>query len=1027
MESDHGESLTPRAEWLDLRRAEGSARWVYRSSLTSYQSDSVMESSFEISQTGGTSNPKPSLAPKPRLTPKPFSLQKNTTIRSIHAPKRVAVTSKTTTQQTGKSEASGVPKPSVSTPAQKLPQQTTTSDSKPSSVSVLTKDKPKPTKESKASPYGEDTLDSSVGKSDPASRTAPPKETPKSEPIQRDDVIQANHKASTDIVNSEQIDGKKTEDITQTSMVQTVEESGSDVSSTDNPAYRWGNSRKRLSMKLTSKFESAGSLPPQPSVTVSTTSTKDDAHKPESSDPEPNQTTSEPSNDEGALKEDYRGGGSIKRRISLLFDSSSRPEAMTKREEPEIINGTGVVKGVKERIKTWATETIPEGPKTEKKPQVAPRTRSKSQEPPTAPTGEKTTKIPPVEPQSTETSASQAVDLPSKVSPAEQPTETPMETSKEALAEVKPSENLRETLGEPLQNKSTEGGVQLRNHSSFTTPAATDEGDSAASESAQLAPKRNDVKRRSVRFGIVERDDGGPPLILGSASDSSEEEEEEEASGDEAEEDIPVPVPVYKRVGGLQKKDADEVQEQEKERLKHLEFEKRRRAKENEQAGLKKRAQLEEELRLEDERKREERESAGPNLISFDSEDVPRKSEWPYSPLVKAYETGESQVEVVYDDFSVKPPLLKVDFDDFSVKPKRWGSQAKVETSPLIQSRPAVPADKEEVEVVAPLEVSPLESKVPEQVEKPGSPKPTLAQKRPEEEQLISMEVGEKGEEEEEDEEEETRREEEEETMEDEVDEGDEQEAPVNSTNDEDTDALIDNEPDQQNEACEQTSEIDSPKPVPDQVPEVPSEDVDTIDFYREPELAPFPESSTPLLDTSVQKSKADLGRRRTRTRQSRSLHGGLAPKESPDWRTCDSTDEKETSSKQRESDSDEEQPKPKMVCSPPPTSQRVPMFPGLSPAALIAQLKKRTGGGETRGREEIEEDKGREEKESQNEEAAPSPSQRSRSTRSAAHLAGAARVLPPLGGTDAGAVSSPAWLKELKSKKRLSQYDSEA
>lgn len=67
------------------------------------------------------------------------------------------------------------------------------------------------------------------------------------------------------------------------------------------------------------------------------------------------------------------------------------------------------------------------------------------------------------------------------------------------------------------------------------------------------------------------------------------------------------------------------------------------------------------------------------------------------------------------------------------------------------------------------------------------------------------------------------------------------------------------------------------------------------------------------------------------------------------------------------------------------------------------AQLKKRTGGGETRGREEPEEDKGREEKESQNEEAAPSPSQRSRSTRSAAHLAGAARVLPPLGGTDAG------------------------
>lgn len=67
------------------------------------------------------------------------------------------------------------------------------------------------------------------------------------------------------------------------------------------------------------------------------------------------------------------------------------------------------------------------------------------------------------------------------------------------------------------------------------------------------------------------------------------------------------------------------------------------------------------------------------------------------------------------------------------------------------------------------------------------------------------------------------------------------------------------------------------------------------------------------------------------------------------------------------------------------------------------AQLKKRTGGGGTGGGEEAEEDKGRGEKESRNEEVAPSPSQPSRSPRSAAHLAGAARVLPPLGGTDGG------------------------
>lgn len=45
--------------------------------------------------------------------------------------------------------------------------------------------------------------------------------------------------------------------------------------------------------------------------------------------------------------------------------------------------------------------------------------------------------------------------------------------------------------------------------------------------------------------------------------------------------------------------------------------------------------------------------------------------------------------------------------------------------------------------------------------------------------------------------------------------------------------------------------------------------------------------------------------------------------------------DETDTSYKPRESDSEDEQPTPKMVCSPP-TSQRVPIFPGLSPAALI-------------------------------------------------------------------------------------------
>lgn len=140
-----------------------------------------------------------------------------------------------------------------------------------------------------------------------------------------------------------------------------------------------------------------------------------------------------------------------------------------------------------------------------------------------------------------------------------------------------------------------------------------------------------------------------------------------------------------------------------------------------------------------------------------------------------------------------------------------------------------------------------------------------------------------------------------------------------------------------------------SPKPVPEAVPEVSSQDIDTTDSHREPDFAPFPEvsifvskpwcqliyghlpqtltytlvvtlhtylekyallhlhcicggafihttvylrvcaqSSTPLLDTSAQRSKANLGRRRSRTRPSRSLR--LAQAKSPNWRVHDST-----------------------------------------------------------------------------------------------------------------------------------------
>ncbi|KAG7229749.1 hypothetical protein INR49_012545 [Caranx melampygus] len=535
--------------------------------------DSVMESSVETSQTGGASKPKPSLAPKPRLAPKPFSLQKNTAIRSINAPKPASTTSKPASNQTGNSGAPGVPKPTPATRAPKPRQQTTTYASKPCSASVHTKDKPETTKESKESPHKEDTLSSSVapGKSDPAPQTAPPK----SEPVQKDDVIQTNHKASTDFVtNSEQKDGKKTEDETQTPVIQKPEESGSDTSSTANPTYRWGSTRRSLPAELTSKFESGGQpQPPKITATAPTSNTKDHSKKPVST-PEPSQTTTEPSNresDEGQPKEeDYSGGGSIKRRISLLFDSSQRPEVTPKREEPEIINATG---GVKERIKHWASETSSEGPKTEKKPRVAPRPRSWSFEPVT----EETPKTPHVDPPASGTSSTQ--DPGSKVSPAEALSQSPVETSKDVPPE---KENIStEEPREDKQPKSTEDEVPPHDRSTSPTQATSKEGDAASSEKAL---KRNTVKRRSVRFGVVERDDGGPPVILGPTSDSEDEEKKEGTPQDKADEDA-------------------SAQKDEEEGLKHLEFEEKRKEEENERARLK----LEEEQKHEEEKKEKEK------------------------------------------------------------------------------------------------------------------------------------------------------------------------------------------------------------------------------------------------------------------------------------------------------------------------------------------------------------------------------------------------------------------------------------
>ncbi|KAM9410037.1 uncharacterized protein KZ484_002165 [Pholidichthys leucotaenia] len=463
-------------------------------------------------------------------------------------------------------------------------------------------------------------------------------------------------------------------------------------------------------------------------------------------------------------------------------------------------------------------------------------------------------------------------------------------------------------------------------------------------------------------------------------------------------------------------------EEREKERMRQMERQREeerrqeeiRRQIEREQKEELERRQAEEpkeKLGLENERKGKEHMAVedGQNLISFNSRDV---APAPFSPTL---------IDVVYDDFSVKKPLLEVEFDDFSVKPITPVSLVKTETAPVSYRWEAEPVDEgakregeEEMEMLVPLNAT-TQNVIQEQEETPGSD-PAKSNKEieevkckdgTEEEQLVSMEV-------------ERENEGEETGMEKEPKEQHKWEEQLNSYSpndeDKDTEARVNGEPDRQDGVCEETSEIHSPQNLPNQDLKISLEDAETAESHTEPELT-FPESTTLLLDTSAQRSKADLGKRRIRSRPSRVLRAGLEEKVKADWMTRDSTDQKDTSPKESESDSEEEQPKSKVA-----HTQRVPVFPGLSPSDLLAQVKKRSVRLGTEAREEMEEETKREEKESQNEEVTPSPSQLSRSPRSAAHMAGAALVLPPIGTKDGGGAASPAWLKELKTKKRFSQ-----
>ncbi|XP_044053233.1 titin homolog [Siniperca chuatsi] len=192
----------------------------------------------------------------------------------------------------------------------------------------------------------------------------------------------------------------------------------------------------------------------------------------------------------------------------------------------------------------------------------------------------------------------------------------------------------------------------------------------------------------------------------------------------------------------------------------------------------------------------------------------------------------------------------------------------------------------------------------------------------------------------------------------------------------------------------------------------------DTLDSLplsssSESQSLPFPDAPTTLLDTSALRSRAQLGKKRApRTRPSKAAcqSAALAEREggtTEDWLYRDSTEAK-VESKDDDSDSEEQargaDGSPAVASQP----QRIALFGGMDPSALKAHLKKRG------------------DSDNQIDGPTPSPSQLSRSPKSP-FLPRAARVLPPPGGKENGEEDSPQWLKELKSKKRLSQYENDS
>lgn len=497
-----------------------------------------------------------------------------------------------------------------------------------------------------------------------------------------------------------------------------------------------------------------------------------------------------------------------------------------------------------------------------------------------------------------------------------------------------------------------------------------------------------------MRFGIVEMDDGGPTIILGSEPSSDEDDEEVESKEAAAEKER-------------------EQEREEEERRKHHEFELRRKMEERvkleeeevaklDAAAERKRQEEEDRMKLEEKerQKREEevqRKRTDEGLLSFEHNAS--------SPAEKS-----SLMNVDFDDFSVKKSIMdSVEFDDFSVKSSQWGLRA-----PAVPRRSGPGAEEELVQVVERVRVEPVQQAQNQDRGAKEEPTWRVERRKPPvdlknlQDMKDVMDYGANGRTDEELEQtvcgEMEVDKEVEKTVEEKKKESDtlsindmlKDQTETDTSETEVTPEQLEQEEPEEAEVHEQ-KENSSPAPTDSEelVFEPPAEFSIDSDFPEESnEPVPFPES-TPLLDSSVQRSKVDLGRRRSKARTPHSLR--IKPKDSQDWRICDSTDGPAPVNPEQDQDPEEQSPKQVLPSAP----QRVRVFPGVNPASLIAQMKKRTSDRASEQEQQL------------------SHSREVHSVSNSTHTTpstGSTHSAPSAGGP------SPTWLQELKSKQRKGQ-----